>query len=199
MLYAGIDPGKKGAIAILDAAGDFAFLGTIPLVAAGPKGRDEYDIPAIRDLFEPLHKAAGGLFVTVERLHAMPVMFARKKKPGQEVADTSAGGSIVNFNRGVSRGFEWLLIALRIPHLAVPARTWQGVMHEGTPGTDTKQRSILAAHSLFPSVSMHRTARSKKLDDGCAEALLLAEYGRRTRRGLLRTSGIAKGAADVQA
>lgn len=188
MLYAGIDPGKRGAIAVLDDSGAFVFLGTTPLVESGPKGRDEYDVPSIRDLFEPLHQAAGGLFVTVERIGAMPVLFARKKKPGQEVADFGAGGSIVNFNRGVTRGFEWLLVAMRIPHLAVPPQTWQRVMHEGTPLGDTKQRSILAAHALFPNVSLRRTPRSKKLDDGCAEALLLAEYGRRARTGAGRQS-----------
>jgi hypothetical protein len=191
MLYAGIDPGKKGAIAVIDENGGYCFLGTTPVVPAGTKGRDEYDIPAIRNLLEELHRGSElGLFVTVERLGAMPVLFARKKKPGQETADFGAGGSIVNFNRGVSRGYEWLLVAMRIPHLAVPPQIWQRVMHEGTPVGDTKQRSILAAHALFPNVSLRRTERSTKLDDGCAEALLLAEYGRRARAGL-QTSGNA--------
>jgi hypothetical protein len=52
-------------------------------------------------------------------------------------------------------------------------------MLEGTQGDDTKQRSIIAAKRLFPEVSLRRTERSRKDDDGISDAILLAEYGRR--------------------
>ena len=168
MIFAGIDPGKSGAIAVLDERGRFLRLIGMPLVEAGPKGRDEYDVVEIRNFLAAIHRASG-LFVTVERLHAMPL---------------AKGGTIANFNRGVSRAFEWLLLAMEIPHLAVGAQTWQKAMLAGTSGGDPKQRSILSAHSLFPSVPLRRTPRTRKDDDGFADALLLAEFGRRTRGGV---------------
>jgi hypothetical protein len=164
VIYAGIDPGKRGAIAVLDATGLFLRVIAMPVVTA-PKGRDEYDVVEIRNFLAAIHRGSG-LFVVVERLHPMPGIL---------------GGAIANFSRGVARGFEWLLLAMEIPHLAVPSQVWQRSMFVGTPGEDPKQRSILAAHSLFPSVPLRRSDRSRKDDDGFADALLLAEYGRRTR------------------
>lgn len=142
----------------------------MPLVASGPKGRDEYDVPVIADLFR-LWKHEG-VFVTVEKQQPMPL---------------EKGGSIANFNRGMGRaGWEWLLTALKVPHQLVAPQTWQKAMHLGAPGADTKQRSIIAAHRLFPDVSLTRGGRATKDLDGKAEALLLAEFGRR-----IHTSGQA--------
>jgi len=83
----------------------------------------------------------------------------------------------------VQSGFAWLLEALEIPYQLVSARTWQKSMLAGTSGADTKQRSILAAGRLFPGVNLKRSARARKADDGIADALLLAEYARRTKNG----------------
>jgi hypothetical protein len=52
-------------------------------------------------------------------------------------------------------------------------------MLAGTPGEDTKQRSVIAAQRLFPNVSLLPTPRCKKPSDGIADALLIAEWGRR--------------------
>lgn len=171
MIYIGIDPGKQGAIALLRESG--ALIHPMPLVKCA-QGRDEYDLAGIKEIltwggftsspFGLMNQVAK--FATVERAVPLP-----PKMPG---------GTIANFNRGVQRGFEWLLAGLEIPHQAVMARTWQKVMHAGLSGSDTKQKSILAAQRLFPAVDLRRTEKSRKLDDGMAEALLLAEYGRRT-------------------
>lgn len=42
-----------------------------------------------------------------------------------------------------------------------------------------KQASIDKAKELYPDVSLFRTPRCKKENDGCAEALLIAEFARR--------------------
>jgi hypothetical protein len=163
MIVAGVDPGKSGAIAVLDADGRVLDVGPIPLVKS-TVGRDHYDLGAIRDQMLALRELQ--VFVVVEKLQPMPI---------------AKGGTIANFNRGEAQGWNWLLEALRIPYALVSPRVWQKVMHAGTPGDDPKQRSILAAQRLFPGVSLKRTTRCRTLSDGIAEALLIAEYGRRGR------------------
>jgi len=88
------------------------------------------------------------------------------------------GGSVASFHRGVARGWEWMCAGMGIPYLLVAPAQWMRSMHIGTPGADTKQRSILAAQRLFPGANLMRTERARKPDDAFAEALLLAEYGR---------------------
>lgn len=44
---------------------------------------------------------------------------------------------------------------------------------------DNKKMSIVAAHRIFPDVSLKRSSRSLKDDDNFADSLLMAEYGRR--------------------
>ena len=166
MIFVGVDPGKEGAIAGLDQAGDFIQVEPIPLVSSA-KGRDEFDLPGIVKILAPL-KTFPGVFVTIEKLHPLP----RKM-----------GGSAANFARGLSRGWEWMLVALSIPYLLASPQTWQRVMLAGTPGDDTGQRAILAAKRLFPGVDLHRTDRSRKDSDGMADALLIAEFGRRVHMG----------------
>ena len=46
-----------------------------------------------------------------------------------------------------------------------------------------KQKSIDTAKKLFPDVNLFRTNRCTKEHDGMAEALLIAEYGRRKEIG----------------
>lgn len=165
LLVLGIDPGKHGAIAALDHDGHILALHPTPLI----KGqRDTYDLAAIRELLLS-YQAQGRLHVTVERSDAMPAKL---------------GGSIANYHRGVSTGWAWMLEGLKIPYELVPAREWQRAMHAGTQAGDTKQRSILAAQRLFPSQTLKRSPLAKGPDDGLADALLIAEFGRRKQLGL---------------
>jgi hypothetical protein len=176
VIYMGVDPGKAGALAILGSAGDVLELAPMPVIHASEgKGRDEYDLVGIRQLVQRhLELAEGHLFVTVEKLQPLP---------------PKLGGGIANYSRGVGRGWEWLLVAMGVPYQLVAPQTWQREMHAGTPGSDLKQRSILAASRLFPNVSLKRTHLARIPDDGLAEALLVAEWGRRVHLG-----GLARGA-----
>lgn len=180
MIYIGIDPGKAGALAEIDEAGLVRSVVAIPLVSPGGKGRDEYDLHTIATVLKVLreHSPDGQVFATVEKSQPLP-------PAGFGKGGVRAGGSFANFGRGVARGWEWMLVGLGIGYQLVGPRTWQRLMHAGTPDTDTKVRSIMAAHRLFPAVDLRRTQRSRNDDDGLAEALLLAEYGRRTHQGKL--------------
>lgn len=55
-----------------------------------------------------------------------------------------------------------------------------GNKNDGTKTVkDVKKMSIVAAHRIFPDVSLKRSSRSLKDDDNFADSLLMAEYGRR--------------------
>lgn len=173
-LFLGVDPGLEGALAVVNGDGRVVDVRPMPLIQAiGGTGRDTYDLEVIRDLL--LLWKHDGLFATVERLQPLP-----PRIKGPDGKDRIIGGSIANFNRGLGRGWEWMFTALKIPYQAAAPRVWQKPMHLGTPEGTTKARSILAAHRLFPGVSLKRTGRSRTESDGIAEALLLAEFGRRS-------------------
>jgi hypothetical protein len=153
----GIDPGIDGALAALDDLGP-RFVCPIPTIESG-KGRSQYDLQALRS---HISKASHVFF---EKLQPMPGTF----------------GASANFGLGRAGALiEGVCVGLQVPYTMVHPKTWQKVMLEGTPGADTKQRSILAAKRLFPAWSLRRTERCKKDDDGIADALLIAEFGRRS-------------------
>lgn len=158
VMIAGVDPGKKGAIALLDSGGGLHRLIPMPVLNLD---RPEYDLIAIRRIFVPAVQLA-----VVEKAQPLP-----RSMPG---------GGIANFHRGVSRGgWEWFCVALLIPYMLVSPARWQRSMLDGLPPGDSGERSILAAKRLFPDANLKRSPRSRKDDDGMAEALLIAEYGRR--------------------
>jgi hypothetical protein len=161
VIYAGVDPGKLGALALLTADGAVLELFAMPVLKS-TTGRSEYDLATIAEVL--INWRAREVFVTVEKQQPLP---------------RAMGGALANYARGVASGWVWMLAALKIPHHVVSPVMWQRKLHEGAPGADTKQRSIIAAQRLFPGASLLRTARSKKPADGFAEALLIAEYGRR--------------------
>lgn len=185
MRYLGIDPGKQGAIAMIDEAGQVLGVIPTPMIIGTAKGsRPEYDLAAIAALFrkwvEPTPDR--GLFVTVERQTAMPMRFAKKGGRASD-PDANVGGTVANFNRGVSLGWSWMLAAFRIPYQLVKPQDWQRAVLAGMPGKDPKAKSIAAAKRTWPSIRLNRTARSTRDDDGFADALWLAEFGRRLRAG----------------
>ncbi|MBQ1805433.1 MAG: hypothetical protein II010_05975 [Oscillospiraceae bacterium] len=145
MTYVGIDPGAKGAFAILD-------VGTVDVL---PLDMEEFTA-AMRRL-DPKHTR-----VVLEHVSAMP---------GQGVV------SMFTFGAGWGR-IMGVLDALRIPYELVRPQKWKKTFSV----TSDKNSSIEVAKRLFPGIDLHRTERSRKDDDGLAEALLMAEYARRTLR-----------------
>lgn len=68
-----------------------------------------------------------------------------------------------------------ILTCLGVKIVEVRASVWK----KGMGLTKDKDDSIALCERLFPSVNLLPTPRCKKPSDGMAEALLLAEYGRR--------------------
>lgn len=182
MKFVGIDPGKAGAIAVIDDRATILELLPTPMILRPDTTRADYDVPAIADFFRARAdrtRSDRGMFVVVERLHPLPSSF--KRKGGVE---RQGGGVVANFNRGVAQGWGWLLAAFRIPHVFVLPQVWQRSLMAGWPGpADPKERSVAMARHMWPGVDLRRTPRSRSDDDGKAESLLLAEHGRRTYQG----------------
>jgi len=160
VIVAGIDPGKTGALAVIDLERRVLMVHITPTIRVGKTKRD-YDVGAMRDLLlcHPIQMCM------IERQQAFP---------GQ--------GRSSALSLGVGYGI-WLglLGALDVPHQIVSPRLWSGMMMRGVEGVG-KQRNIKAARLVFPKQSLLATERSRKPHDGIADALLIAEYCSRTMR-----------------
>lgn len=167
MLIAGIDPGKTGCLAVIEASGRCAGLFDTSVIEVRSarrtsKGtRSEYDAASmagvlrwVRNLRGPEH-----VLVAIEQVGAMP-----------------GEGAVGAFKFGTGFGI-WIGVAaalgLRIER--VTPQRWRKAMLAGLPAG--KGASLLRARELFPD-QHERLARSRK-DAGPADALLIAEFARR--------------------
>lgn len=164
----GIDPGVGGAIAAMYGHGTIIRVDDTPVLWARSRRskRRVYDVAAMHTMIS--RHAGNGMMVNVfvERQQAMPKQ-----------------GVTSMFSTGYGYGL-WIgiLAGLAIPHTVVSPRRWQAVMLVGQG--DPKARALVAAARLFPGCAIPKSRH------GRADALLLAEYGRR-----LLVGAVAKGAA----
>lgn len=157
MIYAAIDPGLTGGIAILHENGKLE-LHEIPLLV---KGIIDYD--ALADIFRYISNQDH--FLIMEDVHAIP-----------------GAGAKQSFNFGQVVGAKKaLLSAFRIKHAMVQPKTWQKLAWTGVPniqkstgGNDTKAMSLVAATRIFPD------KKFLKSKDGLIDAALIAFYNKTT-------------------
>ena len=122
---------------------------------------------------------------SVETMPFDPVRYSRKLSElryhtlmccVEKVSAMPGQGVVSMFNFGHNLGLiEGLLRAYGVPYQLVPPQTWK---KEFSLSSD-KAKSIEVCQKLFPDVSLLATERSRKPNDGIAEALLMAEYARR--------------------
>lgn len=154
MIYIGIDPGKSGALAVIREDGGITV--------------DPFDEIAYRDRLGEIgylieYATDAGAVCALEKVGARPM---------QGVSST--------FEFGRNAGYiEGLLVANRIPYNLVTPQRWK---KEFALLKRDKDASIAEARRLFPKVSLKPTERSRKDNDGMAEALLMAEWARRMVR-----------------
>ena len=172
-VWLGIDPGLTGAVCIIE--GEELEFHDTPTLSTGTRNViDAAKCAALlRDVkgcfqngtYHPTRR----LMVTIEKSQPMPPM---GKKDGQTVGH----GSIASFSLGYSFGV-WIgiLAALEIPYQTVAPQTWKALLMKGEP--KEKDASRLVARRLWPTQT--EEALSRKKDHGRADALLIAEYGRR--------------------
>lgn len=151
--YWGIDPGLKGGLAlILPETGE---VHAYPMPVAG----DELDGGL---LASGLRRYPGGVAV-VEKVGAMP---------GQGLSSTFKFGKGYGTVLGVCAA-----LGLRV-ELVTPQK-WKGEVLAGT--TKDKDAAVAYCRRVFPAVELV-LPRCRVPHDGMADALCLAEYGRRTYR-----------------
>lgn len=150
-MFIGIDPGADGGLAVIGPEGIFAE------ILKDPR--------QIEEVLDSMGCEVSKVLATMER--PQPVRL-------NSVASTHKAG----WNCGKAEGY---LAALKVPYQLVAPGTWRAKMLLGTDAKlDKKTRAIIACQRLFPQVSIMRS-RGAKAHHGMAEALLMAEYGRRLR------------------
>ena len=162
-MYIGIDPGQKGAVAIIS-GGKVAALFDMPTVSVkrGKTNKEEVSAALLSGHFSSLIPS-GSKVAVLERVGAMP---------GQGVTSCFSFGRAVGVVEGV-------LAAKGIGVTIVPPQTWQRALRV----RDGKDGSLLRATELFPEVADQLVGpRGGKLD-GRSDALLMAEYCRQLHEG----------------
>jgi len=147
----GIDPGKNGGIVLLENSGYVASIGNFKLMT-------EMDVANWfnEELLQPYNALLpkDSVFAYLEKVHAI-----------------QPAGKVPNFKLGESFGMiKGILTALKIPFELVTPQKWQQAM--GCMSKGDKNITKAKAQQLFPDI---------KITHNIADALLIAEYGRRTR------------------
>lgn len=177
MVIIGIDPGVQGAIVMINEDGEIISIQDIPTLKLkkGKKSNTILDMAAMANIFRvpiSLDNAHNiGVHVFIEKAQPMP---ARKK--GKDGKEKSVQGISSTFKYGMAYGILLgQITAFNMALTPVHPRTWKKAM---MPDMDksSKDASRYRAMQLFPSAS-DKLARKK--DEHRAEALLIAEYGRR--------------------
>lgn len=165
MRHIGIDPGLSGAVAIINGEGSkgLGIADTVYDTPTGQIGNKNSYLPA--EMAKQLI-LVGPCQALIEKQQAMPK---------QGVTSTFS----IGYGMGLWIG---ILAALSIPYEVVTPQAWKGAMMAGM-GRD-KDASRLRAQQLWPQLTEQL---NRKKDHGRAEALLIAEYGRRQiSKGSLR-------------
>ena len=170
----GIDPGLAGGIAILN--NGQATVQPMP-VLPNPNGRgNSIDARRVTDLLRQI--------MAQDPAPPLVVLERQQPMPRQGVTSTFATG----LGQGLLLG---ICCGLGVPVEIVQAQRWQKVMFAGRPRQDSKAASIQRCQELFPSVSLLATPRCKRPHDGMADALMIAEYGRRVCGSGLSVPGVS--------
>lgn len=151
MRVLGIDPGKRGAIAVLDEKGAVTHLELLK------------STNTLIDLLDLFANDNDSLVVGLEKAAS---------RPGQSIS--------AMFNYGAGWGeLMGVLKYAKVPFTLIPPPAWCKNMHVGTDSKlKAKERSLQAAQRLFPNVDLTE-GRGTKPHDGKFDALLIAEYLRR--------------------
>ena len=158
--YIGIDPGLSGYIVVISQEGILLHSFPMPII----KGKkNDLNLIALFDYFDNFSTSADIKLAVLEKVHAFP---------GQGVTSMFRFGECFG-------AIQMTLTGNRIPYQLVTPQAWQKIMLAGENKKGDKSASIKVAQRLFPDVDLRRTERCTTPDHNKADALLLAEYGRR--------------------
>jgi crossover junction endodeoxyribonuclease RuvC len=152
-IFVGIDIGQKGGIALYGSKGN-----SEDLMVALPMpvmGSNEIDIAELKTILNKLHRID---LVIMEKVSA---------RPGQGVSSMFKFGTSYGEIRGA---LKWGMI----PYQLVTPQAWKKAILAGTK--KDKDAAIAYVRNKWPSLSLHRTERSRTDSDGMADAVCLSEY-----------------------
>lgn len=171
--FAGVDPGSKGALCILD------FNGKIIHIESFFKDPENPNLKDLKSHFEALEGM--NIHIVIEDVHAL---FG------------SSASSTWNFGK-VCGAIEMAVVDRSLSYTKVAPKTWQKEMFQGIklvtkPSTskktevkDTKAMSYQAVSRIFPEQDFHKVSgktgkrSTTVIDDNLCDAALMAEYCRR--------------------
>lgn len=159
MIYAGIDPGKKGAIALIDTVEGTAVAYKMPLYPGG-KDLDVGEIAVI------LWDAD---FIVIEKQQVM----RRPNKEGEYVKQGAVSAFSIGYQFGLLKG---ICKGLNKQFIIVRPQDWKRVILQGTK--KDKAAAIEYVENKYPFLEIKG---GRKVTDGIADAVCLAEYGKRVK------------------
>lgn len=128
MIFAGIDPGATGALALINDELDVLSLEDWP-----------GDTESAAALFRSLYLEHHPNLVCLESVSAMPKQ-----------------GVVSMFKLGHNLGsWQGIISAMGARHRLVRPREWQSKMFDPSTGKEPKQRSLTTARRLFPDAELH--------------------------------------------
>ena len=148
MRYLGIDPGKSGALALLDES-----MSVLSFV----RTRDLHDAVGYARAIHGVVARHGAITLAALELTST--------RPGQGVSSMHEYGRTAGW-------WEGILCAFAIPHVLVTPQRWQKAVFDSRGRKDTKTHSLETARRMFPQFAEQLGAK----DDGLADALHLARY-----------------------
>jgi hypothetical protein len=180
MIDIGIDPGQKGAIAVIYSDGSYKVF-DMPTFSISKEKRSNRSITPKKTIQTKVYIDRKGLLALLEEIVSSdkvePFICNCITEKQQAMPDQSSNSG---FTTGMGYGeLLMALDALGIQYETISAKEWQ--KHFGI-SKDTKGDSCRIAENLFPNAGL-RGPRGG-VYDGRADAILLCEYGRRKRQGL---------------
>ena len=170
MIWIGIDPGLKGALAALDSDGRLLWAERTPLMVG------EYDLAEMVHLLEKPDGPPSWTLVALEDVSAARV-------GGKQQGSTSM------FTFGEGKGiWKGIIAALGFARIDVRPQAWSKALLGGMPREEDpvkrvlqrKMNAVVRAKQFWPAIPI-----KFKADWGMADAALIAEYARRQHAGKL--------------
>jgi hypothetical protein len=162
-VFVGIDPGMTGALAAVGEKGELLSVIPIPRVN-GSTGPQDYH--AIKEWFSSVKKR-GKVEAALERVSV---------RPGEGVKSTLTAGTNWGFLKG-------MLVAIGARYVEPTPQTWKKALslpkRSGADRKKGKEDAAVLATQLFPGIDL-TPGRKRIPHDGMADAVLIAEYARRT-------------------
>ena len=160
--YIGVDPGLGGALAIIYPTGEIK---TLPTPVAGK----EIDVNAIVKWIDDVYATD----IIIRKYLTVAYIEKVSAFPGQGVSSMFKFGFVTGVIHGILR-------ALSIPLYTVTPQAWKKEILAGT--AKDKQAAIDYVLRIYPDINLFRTPKSRTYDSGIADALCIAEYGRRRNK-----------------